>query len=318
MILVNIRKEDRDLFLDMDPFHFLDRLFLPYTYAMAAVDDNQAKKTYAGIMVYQQDSYGFTVDWLCVGETYEKSGVGDQLLDRAFNMAREAGFDTIRAYIPQIKDRELFCQGEGRYMEEFYFKTKTKLLGEWYTDVKSLLSKRIYPGGLDMDHFKAMPLSQLPSRLKDQVFDYLESMKHRESLYPIKENYKLLDSDISTLIAHDGKIECALLVQAVLGHRYHVRQGKMTASRKTMLFPVYFSIGQPLATRYMMKQALKAASEKYPMESEVRAILSRDRYAPLADQLMENHVEASLLSARLEDYFDPGGEELDVLMTLGW
>ena len=86
--IVRIRKQDIEFFEELDPFERLSLLEVPGCFALAALAPNEeGLELPVGLMVGLLDEKGMSIIWLGVNAELQGSGVGEQLILKAFDMA---------------------------------------------------------------------------------------------------------------------------------------------------------------------------------------------------------------------------------------
>lgn len=287
--------------MDMDPFQMMGWLEFPGTYALAATDQKQTtgEDIPAGLLICSVSGQSLIIDWLCVSVNYRMQGVGEQLLLKAVEMAKNAGFQTIKAYINEEYGRELICHGQEQYFKERLFEQERKLAGEWFTDLRTLAAHPFFrhnqqtrKSGSSIISFRKLTTQ----KIRDGIAA-LAAMHETAVLYDMSHGIgSCYDPDLSYFLMDGEQICGALVVQCITQYT----QYSESATGENVLYPVLFDSGSEQDVYVLLWEAMQTALKKYTMDTEVRVVLTNDRYERLCTYLMpERWIPNKLLIANV-------------------
>lgn len=139
MQIYRLRNEEKSYFDWMDPYGFLSRLALPHYFALAAcVKGEDGGDVPSGLLVASIEEERIIIEWMCVAPEIREQGVGDALLDKVFEIARENNFTQVGAGFiddPDLKEAE---EAASEYFRERGFWEDEDRPGEWNIAVDQL------------------------------------------------------------------------------------------------------------------------------------------------------------------------------------
>lgn len=305
MRIVRLKKEQRDFFLNMDPFYMMERLEFPGSFALAALTENETGtgEVPAGLMICTLKPDRLVIEWLCVAAAYRTKGIGEQLLIEAFESVQQGPVQTVCAYINRENLRERIYPEDEQYFKQRLFQERTDLPGEWLTDVRTIASLPYFKRKQE-EGFQAYPLRHLTGTKRSEVMAAFAGLDAIPTLYPLRAGRDVLDQDLSLLLLQNGKPCGAFLVQCITSPVYEVHAGRVvkTEERQT-LYPVMFYAGSEKAAGMLLSDVVREAERKYAPETAVRVILRDSNYAALMDKLVPDaHIDSWFLTAKLDDY----------------
>ena len=321
MKILRLTKKDRELFLDMDPLLMMERLEFPGAFALAAVMEQKEtdEEIPAGLVICLDTGKSIIVQWLCVAVKYRKQGVGEHLLAAVYNVAVQSGYATVCAYINTQYGRELVCTGEESYLRDRLFTEIRPLAGEWVTDIRSLQDISILNGRAEAEGIRVMPLKALLPAERREALRLLSGRKYAASLYPVADNLKYLDMDVSFLLYEGDVLSGGLLIQNVERINMQLEGCMLRDYTENVLYPVYICVESASGVKALLTAILKAAGAKYTADSEVRILMNEGHYAPLMEYILpHSRIESKLLIASVEDYLRQNAEsKMQIPLSIG-
>lgn len=305
MKILRLTKKDRELFLDMDPLLMMERLEFPGAFALAAVMEQKEtdEDIPAGLVICLDTGESIIVQWLCVAVKYRKQGVGEHLLAAVYNVAAQSGYTTVCAYINTQYGRELICTGEETYLRDRLFTETRTLAGEWVTDIRSLQNISILNGRAEAEKVKVIPLRALLPGERREALRLLSGRKYAASLYPVADNLKYLDMDVSFLLYEGNVLSGGLLIQNAERIDMQLEGGMLRDYTENVLYPVYICVESAVGVKALLTAILKAAGAKYAADSEIHILMNEGHYAPLMEYILpHSRIESKLLIASVENY----------------
>ena len=301
-----LMKEQRELFVDMDPFWMMERLELPGYFAMAAAefDEEENSELPAGLMIGEILSDKLIIEWIYVQNEFRNRGIAAQLLDAAFTIARKNNLPTVCAYLSEEWGRELVCPSEEVFLEAYGFGNRSSLAGEWLTNLRALSEQEYFQQSTDNLPI-VTPLQQLISSQARTALDALAGKEDAVMLCPINGQQALFDEELSFLLSSKGEIKGGILVKCLSRNRNEVREGKVVLlAKEKVLYPVLLCASSESEQQALLSAALQAAMKKYAKDTEVHILLRDDRLDPFLKKLrLDDAIPCSMLSANVEEYF---------------
>ena len=301
-----LMKEQRELFVDMDPFLMMERLELPGYFAMAATefDEEENSELPAGLMIGEILSDKLIIEWIYVQNEFRNRGIAAQLLDAAFTIARKNNLPTVCAYLSEEWGRELVCPSEEVFLEAYGFGNRSSLAGEWLTNLRALSEQEYFQQSTDNLPI-VTPLQQLISSQARTALDALAGKEDAVMLCPINGQQALFDEELSFLLSSKGEIKGGILVKCLSRNRNEVREGKVVLlAKEKVLYPVLLCASSESEQQALLSAALQAAMKKYAKDTEVHILLRDDRLDPFLKKLrLDDAIPCSMLSANVEEYF---------------
>lgn len=301
-----LMKEQRELFVDMDPFWMMERLELPGYFAMAATefDEEENSELPAGLMIGEILSDKLIIEWIYVQNEFRNRGIAAQLLDAAFTIARKNNLPTVCAYLSEEWGRELVCPSEEVFLEAYGFGNRSSLAGEWLTNLRALSEQEYFQQSTDNLPI-VTPLQQLISSQARTALDALAGKEDAVMLCPINGQQALFDEELSFLLSSKGEIKGGILVKCLSRNRNEVREGKVVLlAKEKVLYPVLLCASSESEQQALLSAALQAAMKKYAKDTEAHILLRDDRLDPFLKKLrLDDAIPCSMLSANVEEYF---------------
>lgn len=301
-----LMKEQRELFVDMDPFWMMERLELPGYFAMAATefDEEENSELPAGLMIGEILSDKLIIEWIYVQNEFRNRGIAAQLLDAAFTIARKNNLPTVCAYLSEEWGRELVCPSEEVFLEAYGFGNRSSLAGEWLTNLRALSEQEYFQQSTDNLPI-VTPLQQLISSQARTALDALAGKEDAVMLCPINGQQALFDEELSFLLSSKGEIKGGILVKCLSRNRNEVREGKVVLlAKEKVLYPILLCASSESEQQALLSAALQAAMKKYAKDTEVHILLRDDRLDPFLKKLrLDDAIPCSMLSANVEEYF---------------
>lgn len=273
----------------MDLLMLMDRMDLDGTSALGAIieDEQTHEPEPAGLMVYSEDRKGYIIQWLFVDALYRFRGVGSELLSAVFRASEKKGYPAVKAYLPALPERGIFCAHEDRYLKEHLFRRKKSLPGEWHSDVKTVKAAferlKLPEGGV-------MPLAGLPEGEQKKVLRQLRSAT-------------AVDPELSMVIHKDGRSKGVLLVETTEVTDPYFKDDEIIPCGRRVLYPVVLDCGSELEAVHLAAGACSAAARKYPEDTQICVISHKQSMSGFYNRLMpEGHVDSFQMTAEVADY----------------
>lgn len=304
MKISRMTREQKDFFLDMDPLMMMDRLDLPNTFALIATQQNKVigEDIPAGLMICSLKRRMLVIEWLCVAAAFRMQGIGEQLLVSAFDMASEGKLENIYAYINDEYGRDLICAGQENYFRERLFEREQILPGEWLTDLRTLALQPFFRRN-PAASLQAVSFRKLSTTMIRDGVAKLAKMKESAMLYAINGRMDLFDADLSFFLMDGEKICGGLLVQCVKRSLPDVHAEVPVYLTENVLYPVLFCAGSEAEASTLLLSSIKAATEKYALDTDVHVILKNSIYEKLCTYILpEKRINSKLLIADVSEY----------------
>lgn len=286
-----LNKDQRQLFVDMDPFLVLERMDLPGYFALAATETDEAgeQELPAGLMLCAKTESGLIIEWIYVQKAFRMRGIGDRLMETALTIARQNEWEYVEAYVNEEWGRELVCPGEELFLDAYGFTEKRPLPGEWLTSIRALS---------EQEHFKkvsehgkiVVPLQQMTRAQAEEAYVALSALPQASMLYPPVDGKAFLDDELSFLLRSQGEVNGGLLLQCISRNQYEIVDGKVIQTKEQILYPVYLCAETIDDAKLLISAALRAAGKKYPKDTEIHVIVRTDRYRDLLQQILPDDV----------------------------
>lgn len=305
MRTVELKNEDIELFLDMDPFRMIERLNFPDTIALGAFDLNEetGDDVPMGVIVCTDSGEDICIEWLCVSVNCRGEGVGESLIAKAFEIAGEKGYKTISAYINDDYGRDSLCSGEQFYLNDKLFTEEKALGGEWIVDCDTILNSKALKDKGHSSNVRAIPLRALGAAERTKAIEIVSGGAHTSSLFYVAKNPKVIDADVSFVLTENGQISGGLLLQSIVRTNIYLEGEKLRRKKETVVYPVCMSIKSKIGLTNLVVDTLEAIEEKYGEETEVHFILHGEKYVPLLEYILpESRINAKFLIASVEEY----------------
>ncbi len=202
-------------FSGLDPFNFLERGDFPDRICVGAVETNE-KSGYdepVGLMILHLQVDYVSVEWIFVDGQHRMRGIGSALMEHAFNLAANLGFDKLRLYLNEMPDRTLFCPYEADFIKEYSFVPVSLLPGEWSTDVEALMDHPAI-GHKAHKNKKTVAVSELNEEQKKKLMEFVQS--ENSSCFLYNKNYvvELSDRNISRVLLRKDEIKGTIFLQS--------------------------------------------------------------------------------------------------------
>ncbi|MCR5655314.1 MAG: GNAT family N-acetyltransferase [Lachnospiraceae bacterium] len=292
MKIIQLTKEQIECFPDIDPFFIADRLDIPGYFALGVVEeieDENIALPYALLVgsIYKDRP---VIEWLSVRPEVRDNGIGELLLDAAFDVAKEGGYDELYAYVSSEAVRVNPQAPE--FFRERLFHDAVEVFGEWEGMLRDLDKEGVLEDA-EVGMKSLYPLSALPSGEKRKVTEYLEQAD-AWSLYKVGTHSDLLEEDLSFVVMGKNGVSAALLIQYAGGK----------------LYPVYMKMGNSKETDGMVAASLKAAKKKYSPHAILHISLRTMERSKDKDMLMlflediipKKHNKGRFFVAQVGDY----------------
>ncbi|MDD6037311.1 MAG: GNAT family N-acetyltransferase [bacterium] len=283
MKISRLTREQKEFFLDMDPFLMMDWLDFPNTFALIATEKKEASAADVpmGLMICSLYDRSLMIDWLCVAADYRMQGVGEQLLVKAFEIAKQAKLDSVRAYMQEGYGRSLVCKGQEQYFAERLFEQEQALFGEWITDLRTLQNQPLFSRRMG-NTGNAIPFRKLTTPMIKEAIAVLAASKDTAMLYDMScGGGDCYDPDLSFLLMDEKQIRGGLIVQCVRHKIGESNEKTGIASEEMILYPVLFHAESEHDVSALLCESMQAACAKYAPETDVRIILTHERYERL-------------------------------------
>ena len=285
MQIYRLRNEEKRYFDWMDPYGFLSRLALPHYFALAAcVRGEDGGDVPSGLLVGSIEEERIIVEWICVAPEIREQGVGDALLDKVFEIARENNFSQVGAGFIDDPDLKKAEEAALEYFRERGFWEDEDRPGEWNILVEQLGVTPYFKE--DKQSFPATKtLSELSAGEVRNAIKTLGASDKASRLFDLTKCTADYDLKLSTvLIADDEPCGLFLVIRA-----------------DDICYPVFMYAESEREKKALILKAAKAARKELPSESVICLIAADDETADLAESLFPNEkTESVLLLADVE------------------
>lgn len=304
MNIIRLKKEQGIYFQQMDPLMYLERLDIPGYFALGVIIEDEKSRTDkpVGLMICSVATDGLVIEWLGISEDYRSQGFGEELLVKAFDIAKENGLKNLYAYFCGEYGRELVCDREETYFREKLFVKEKKLSGEWLTDLRTLERVPYMSKKASILH-KAIPLSTMNANEVRNVLSILDEKEEGAKVYSVKGKRQILDLDLS-LVMYDGDRVCAgLLVQCVNSTYDEYVNEQIENIKRHTLYPVYFWCEAKEDEKNLLYCSLLIALKKYKKDTQVRMMFREvEKNNLLNDIIPHQRISNKFLVADVREY----------------
>ncbi|MCR5654596.1 MAG: GNAT family N-acetyltransferase [Lachnospiraceae bacterium] len=230
----------------------------------------------AAVMFFSTSKESLCIEWLCVEGAFRCRGIGEAMLIRATELAKELKKKRLMAYFNDSPDAEKYYLSAKRYFEEHLFAEEKDLSGEAESRLDQILTFMKKKG-----NFRPNPgakfLSVIPSGESRRFLFELDSYDDAAKLYCVTDMGQVLERDVSVFLMKQNKLSGAMLFQ--------VTDNNLT--------PVFIRGASPDDEKTMFATAMLAAFRKYGDKRHVHMMLrveGKDYLMDLFDpnQRMEN------------------------------
>ncbi len=298
--IVSITKQQKVYFMGMDLLMLMDRMDLDGISALGAIieDEETHEPEPAGLLVYSEGKKGYTIQWLFVDALYRFRGIGSELLAAVFRASKQKGYSVVKAYLPVLPERALFCAHEEKYLKEHLFRKKKTLPGEWHSDVKNVNAVLEH---LKLPNDRVTPLAGLPEGERKTILKQLKSVE-------------AVDQELSMVLYKDGCSKGALIVETTEVTDPVFKDDEIIPCDRRVLYPVRLECGSELDAVCLAAGACSAAARKYPGDTTVCVISRKSSMSGFYNRLMpEGHVDSFQMTAEVTEFVKP-----DVRATEGY
>ena len=214
MKIAVILSEHLKFFEELDPFGFLERGTFPDRVCIGAVVENEEAECDdpAGLLVLKLQVDYITVEWIYVKEEYRMQGIGGALMEYAFNVSEDVGFDKLRLYLNEMPGRPKYCPYEIEFLNDYCFVPVSELNGEFSTTVKKLLKHPVVGASADKNK-KTVAAAELSDSQKQAFRKYVDKKDSTGFLYDKSYVMKFADKNISRVVQGKEGVSGAILVQ---------------------------------------------------------------------------------------------------------
>lgn len=299
MKIIQLKPENKKLFMDFDPLFKLEWVDMPGSFALAALDENVEKKELnkAGIIVCSYRTNIFVIEWLYIAPEYRGQKIAENLLEIVFEYAEKKGMSRVGARFCEYEEYNIWMSSKPFFEERLFF-TEKQLPGEWVTNLVTLSRKVEDVKG--KTSYEVVPLSHLSANEHKKMMLHLTDAKI-PSLYPLKGYENTLDEDVSVVIKDNEKILGALFVKSISTSL----MGLLINGQEEIhtIYPVLFYMHSPKYAMSLIDAAIKRASVKFPKDTAVRFVLREIDASDLIDRFCpEGKIDTTLLIATTSDY----------------
>ncbi len=209
IVLIPMEAKDKELALHLAPEEMLDRLNLPYYYAILAVDKED--NTPAGILIYcLARGKRLDIEWLNVYEDYRFKGIGDELMEMAFALAMEAKYPYVGVRLAGEMETPKNRESMRNYLMDFGGDMGVSVNGDWVITEEDLKNAPALTQNVRSS--KAFPAGGVPSK---QILNYIKLHEENLKTAPLYDPDKVVDSFdpvTSTICFQNKEIKGILLV----------------------------------------------------------------------------------------------------------
>jgi len=307
MKILQLTKNQTELFADMDPLMMSEKLEFPGHIALGAVEREEStmEDIPAGLMICSLQEDHLVIEWLYIATEFRGQGIGEKFLLMAFEMAADGNLRTVCAYVNQEYGRNLVCVGEEDYFKEHLFTAEQELAGEWFVDLRTLSLQPFFKEKPDMGHYKLSSLAKLMSTQVREVMEILLHVEGVTTLYPMKKRSPFFDTDVSMLVYNKQEICGGMLVQSVPVEYSDIVDGKIAKKTKTVLYPILFCAKTEEAAKLLLYHVLQSVTEKYPKDMDFRIMLRNQEYKGLLNELFPmQQTKNKFLVADIAEYVE--------------
>ncbi len=210
MIILKVREEEKKYFEDFDPYGLLNRLELPYYFALAAVsDDSDGNSHPIGLLVASVKKERVIIEWIYVSFRHRKQGIGRELLNYVIDKSKGC----VSAHLLFHDTMFMTPDNVDLFLEKCGFTGDKMLCGEWNVGIKEIISSPIILKY--SNKVKARTLKSLDTPTRNYAVAKLYGEEGDESPFEIREVGKRYDPDISTVVIENDKYPGMLLASKI-------------------------------------------------------------------------------------------------------
>ena len=216
MRILRLRPQERRYFDWLDPFRRLDRLVLPHYFALVGVTGIEGKndESPSALLVASMEDDRLVVEWLCVDPAQRYEGLGGEMLDKLFELAKKQGLSKVAVRILE-KDElsELNTESE-LYFAEQCFDSEELLPGEWSAEMFKLLKGSFFKKNAS-DYPMAKTIREVSAGLLKDAIGKLWDDDKAWRLSDVPGEPGIYDPDLSSALVDEDEICGLFLVQRV-------------------------------------------------------------------------------------------------------
>lgn len=271
MRIISVSGNDIEAFKKLDPLFMLARTSVSNRFILGGVVEEEGYDKPIALMICEQVQDTVIVQWLYVMEPYRVQGLGNEMMEYLIELAIENGISRLESYFVDTYARQQVTPADEEYFRQLGFINKRELLGEWLTDIKTILSNSIYEQ--NVINKKLVPFNMLSKGKQADVIEQILSEADTHYLYGYDRDYLYCDEDISCALIDDkGKVYGALLA----------------AKKVELIMPVAFLAKNKEDARVVAYSSLVAAKQKYDEDLNVCIQISDKKVLDMVEQLLPN------------------------------
>lgn len=281
---VRIGREDLHFFVGLDPFEKLNLLYTPFGFALGVLADSKEELLPVGLLVGTAAEEMLTVEWLGIDPDYRFQGLGEQLLVRVFDMARDVHVEQVAAVFPLEYGKEKLDGAKSYFAERLFTSGECIPADACYT-LDTLWEKM----GLQVEEDQQIPnLSLMTMAQRRACIKKLAAMDSALCIYTPGDVESAIDYDCSIVMTKDQKTAAALLV----------------LNCRDVLMPVYYYAKSQKLGEELMQHALSAAMAKYGKGVKVFLMARQSESYAVLQHFLGDVEQEELWVAKVEDYTD--------------
>ena len=285
--IVRIRKQDQEFLEELDPFERLSLLEVPGCFALAALaPDEEGLELPVGIMVGLLDERGMSIIWLGVNAELQGSGVGEQLLLKAFDMADTVDLPQIDVLISSEYTTQKVPGFGINFFQERLFEAETPLAPEFIGVLGELKSLEYFDRDINKLP-KPTPLSTMTSDQVKKILMALDKNEEAVRLCDIGGEKESLDLSTSFVFIDGEEVYGALLIKKI----------------GDCLLPVCFLAESDKERAALILNSIAAAESKFGPEALVQIFPRTGALNEFLKQFFSGkRTMGKILTASVEDY----------------
>lgn len=259
MKIIAIDEEDIEIFKKFDPLFMLARTSVSNRFLLGGLINDGEYDEPVALMICVQMKDSIIVEWLYVEEEYRMQGLGNELFEYLVELAADNGIKRIESYFVETNPRRQITPNDERYFMDHGLINTRNLVGEWITDVKTLMEMPAFENR--KDNRNLVPLNMMSKGKKEQIINKLINTPGTSFIYGYDEDYLSFEDDLSYILIDESE---------------NVYGALLSDKRVNLIIPVAMLATDNNDAVDMAQAALMAARDKYGKDIQVCIQLAKE------------------------------------------
>lgn len=275
---VRIKGKDAEFFAGLDPYEKLRLTESKAGFAIGVLKEHEEDLSVAGLLCGLVLADSISIEWMAVSPEDQGMGIGENLLIRAFKMAKKGAREKLTTIIPKDYEKEAALKFAHGFFEERLFTEKNKICADVEGSLSEFSAKESGQG------FTVEPLTSFD---RNEELKKLSAIVNATYSVDIMDIRSQIDADVS-FVAHSdkGELEGALLIQ---------RAGNL-------MIPVYHYAKSEKVSLGLMQASIKETAIKYGKETSVYITARQEETKEIIKKVYSKTSDATLLTAHIKDF----------------